>query len=388
MEEIYQGIRGDQDAKDLAAGELAMLLVQAGYPARAMQLLEPISSHRGLVTMAKIATCYAHQDNLASANVFLDQAEQESSRFLLTMPRELAIEMAHASAAVGNEPQAKEWKEKIFDPADLEVAQSLIEAEQLRRGALPMEKLGVKTEPALLQQIALQLGAKKGSQPQMAEWLKKTEGRVDLMYPVDRVEAYLQLAKASAQLGLGEEAARLRQKAGAFSLQISPRTDSGTEGRVLVAEAYLLAGDRGEAEAWIAKARESLPENSYMAQPKTYSRVAEVVWQMGNAKEAEALWTEALQRARTHLHPRARRLGTLAVLESLFESKVALTPDQEKMVLSVKNEEVQAPPMAENRLDGYLQEAGISPLTGLPEEKAKAAKAAVKDGKKAKDKKP
>jgi tetratricopeptide (TPR) repeat protein len=272
-----------------------MLLVQAGYPARAMQLLEPISSHRGLVTMAKIATCYAHQDNLASANVFLDQAEQESSRFLLTMPRELAIEMAHASAAVGNEPQAKEWKEKIFDPADLEVAQSLIEAEQLRRGALPMEKLGVKTEPALLQQIALQLGAKKGSQPQMAEWLKKTEGRVDLMYPVDRVEAYLQLAKVSAQLGLGEEAARLRQKAGAFSLQISPRTDSGTEGRVLVAEAYLLAGDRGEAEAWIAKARESLPENSYMAQPKTYSRVAEVVWQMGNAKEAEALWTEAHQ---------------------------------------------------------------------------------------------
>ena len=335
-------------------------MAQAGYPVQALGILEAMNTHHGLVGMAKLSCYFAQKGDLSVAQIYLQKAEQESARFFLTMPRELAIEMAHAYAATDQMAMAEKWKEKLFDPADVAVAQSLIEAEQIRRGKLSLDEVGVRTEPELLEVIALSIRPEAGSSEKLANWLNKAEERTDSMYVVDRVQAYISLAKAADRLGLKVDSARLLDKAQKTSLQISPRIESGTLGRVLVARALIESDKTPEASEWILKAKETIPENPYMAQPKCYAEIAELLWRRGNQAEAEVLWTEGLQRARTHLHPRARRLGSMAVVASLWESKVMLTPEQEAMVQSVIQEEVQPPPLATNQLEDYLQEAGVA----------------------------
>lgn len=359
MKELWSGVRGDQDAKDLAGQGLAVQLAQAGYPVQALGILEAMNTHHGLVGMAKLSCYFAQKGDLSVARIYLQKAEQESARFFLTMPRELAIEMAHAYAATDQMAMAEKWKEKLFDPADVAVAQSLIEAEQIRRGKLSLDEVSVRTEPELLEVIALSIRPEAGSSEKLANWLNKAEERADLMYVVDRVQAYISLAKAADRLGLKVDSERLLDKAQKTSLQISPRIESGTLGRVLVARALMESDKTPEASEWILKAKENIPENPYMAQPKCYAEIAALFWRMGNQAEAEVLWTEGLQRARTHLHPRARRLGSMAVVASLWESKVMLTSEQEAMVQSVIQEEVQPPPLATNQLEDYLQEAGV-----------------------------
>lgn len=377
MAEIWSGVRGDQNAKDTAGQAMAIAMAKEGYPRRAMEILDQMASHQGLAGMAKLAVIYARAGQRSNAMVFLNRAEEESNRFLLSMPRELAIEMAHAYAAVGQDSMAEAWKEKLFDPEDLAVARSLIEAEQLRLGKITPDQVGVRTEPELLEEIAVTIRPGIGSVDKVSEWMKNAEERADVMYVVDRVQAYLALAKTAENLGRADDSARLWGKAASTSLQISPRIESGTMGRILLAKAYFEAGKTEEAMAWVLKARESLPKNPYMAQPKGYAEIAEVVWQMGRKADAESLWTEALDRARTHLHPRARRLGSMVVLESLLQSKFALSPEQEKMVLSVIQEEVQAAPLAENPLEGYLEEAAIA-VSPEPKKAKKKSKAPEK----------
>jgi len=150
-------------------------------------------------------------------------------------------------------------------------------------------------------------------------------------------------------------------------------------GRILVASALIESDQTPFASEWILKAEETVPENPYMAQPECYAKIAELFWRMGNQAEAERLWSEALQRARTHLHPRARRLGMMAVLESLSKSKVMLTPEQEATVLSVINEEVQPPPLATNQLEDYLQEAGVSVADQKEKDKKDTRKGSKKE---------
>lgn len=388
MVETWRGITGDDDAKDLTAGELAAAYARTGYEKTALELLQKVDSHRGLVQMARLATEFSHQGKKAAGWNFLSAAEAGSDRFLLSRPRDLCIRMTQAYAAYGKTEQADRWEANLSDADDVGVVKSLRQAEDLRLGRIALDKIEPRTEPELIEAIGAVLGAGKGTENQISGWLENAQARVGGMYPVDQVEAYLALADAARGLGRGEEAKGLLDKAAGLSLQVSPRMEAGTLGLISVADAYLRAGDRGKAGEWIEKARVSLPENPYMAQPKAYAKLAEVTWRMGDTKAAETLWTEALERARTHLHPRARRLGTFAVLESLLETKVPLTKDQEKMVLSVIEEQVQAAPLASNQVEGYLQEAGISPEAGLPEAKAQAAQAAAKDGQKAKDKKP
>jgi tetratricopeptide (TPR) repeat protein len=192
---------------------------------------------------------------------------------------------------------------------------------------------------------------------------------------VDRIQGYLLLASAARDLGRVEDCERMMMKAEGISLQVSPRIEAGTLARISVADAYVDAGNLEKAQVWVRKAQDSLPENPYMAQPKAYAKLAEVVWNMGKKEEAELLWTEALNRARTHLHPRARQLGVMAVLMSLLDCKVELTPEQEKMVLSVKNEELQGLPLATNPVEGYLQEAVVAVSSKEGKAKKKSIKA-------------
>ena len=359
MKELWSGIRGDQDAKDLAGQVLAVEMAQGGYLSQAMSILQAMDTHHGLVGMAKLATYFAQKREMSVARLYLQEAEQESARYSLSKPRELGIEMAHAYAATDQISLAQRWKDKLFDPEDMAVAQSLIEAEQIRRGKLELGELGVRTEPELLEAIALTIRPEAGSSEKFSSWLSKGEERADLMYVVDRVQAYISLAKAADRLGLKGDSARLLDKAKKTSLQISPRIESGTLGRILVASALIGSDQTALASEWILKAEETVPENPYMAQPECYAKIAELFWRMGNQVQAERFWTEAMQRARTHLHPRARRLGMMAVVASLWESKVMLTPEQEAMVQSVIQEEVQPPPLATNQLEDYLQEAGV-----------------------------
>ena len=96
MEQLCQGINGDSDAKDIAVQSLAMAYARHGYPLKAMELLKKIESHQGLVGMAKLAIDYAHKGENQKAVVFLSEAERESNRFSISLPRQLSIQMAQA----------------------------------------------------------------------------------------------------------------------------------------------------------------------------------------------------------------------------------------------------------------------------------------------------
>lgn len=360
MAQVWEGIRGDQDAKDVAACGLAFQMAKSGYPKSAMKYLRGTDSHRGLVGMAQLALDSAHQGDRKLARVYLAEAQAGSDRFLISRPRDLCMRMTQAYVATGQPAMAEDWRGRLADAEDLAVVKSLIQAEELRQGRISLEQVEARTEPELIEVIVAQMRTGKASEIQVSGWIKDAEKRVDGMYPVDRIQGYLLLASAARELGRVEDCERMMMKAEGISLEISPRIEAGTLARISVADAYVDAGNLEKAQVWIRKAQDSLPENPYMAQPKAYAKLAELVWRTGNQEQAKGLWAEALNRARTHLHPRARRLGTMAVLESLLQSQVALSPEQEKMVLSVIQEEVQAAPLAENPVEGYLQEAGVA----------------------------
>ena len=360
MSQIWEGLKGDQDAKDVAACELAYYFSRNGYPKTALEYLQGTDSHRGVVAMAKLSLEKYREGQKDAARLYLAEAQKGSNRYLLSRPRQLCIRMAQAYTAMGQQDMAKEWKSKLSDSQDLTEVKALIQAEELRRGKISLEQVDAWTEPEFVEVIVAQMRAGKASETQLSGWFKNAEKRVDGMYPVDRIQGYLLLASAARDLGRVEDCERMMMKAEGISLQVSPRIEAGTLARISVADAYVDAGNLEKAQVWVRKAQDSLPENPYMAQPKAYAELAEVVWSMGKKEEAELLWTEALNRARTHLHPRARQLGVMAVLMSLLDSKVELTPEQEKMVLSVKNEELQGLPLATNPVEGYLQEAVVA----------------------------
>jgi tetratricopeptide (TPR) repeat protein len=360
MAQVWEGIRGDQDAKDVAACDLAFQMAKLGYPKSAVKYLQGTDSHRGLVGMAQLALDYAHQGDRKVARVYLAEAQAGSDRFLISRPRDLCMRMTQAYVATGQPAMAEDWRERLTDAEDLAVVKSLIQAEELRQGRISLEQVEARTEPELMEVLVAQMRKGKPSEIHIAGLIKDVENRVDGMYPVDRIQGYLLLASAAREWGRVEDCERMMMKAEGISLEISPRIEASTLARISVADAYVDAGNLEKAQVWIRKAQDSLPQNPYLAQPKACAELAEVVWRTGNQEQAKGLWTEALNRARTHLHPRARRLGTMAVLESLLQSQVALSPEQEKMVLSVIQEEVQAAPLAENPLEGYLQEAGVA----------------------------
>jgi tetratricopeptide (TPR) repeat protein len=360
MSQIWEGIKGDQDAKDVAACELAYCFSRNGYPKTTLEYLQGTDSHRGLVGMAKLTLAKTHEGQKDVARLYLAEAQKGSNRYLLSRPRELCIRMAQAYTALGQQAMANEWSSRLSDSQDLAEVKGLIQAEELRQGKISLEQVDAWTEPEFVEVIVAQMRAGKASEIQVSGWIKDAEKRVDGMYPVDRIQGYLLLASAARELGRVEDCERMMMKAEGISLEISPRIEAGTLARISVADAYVDAGNLEKAQVWIRKAQDSLPQNPYMAQPKAYAELAEVVWSMGKKEQAELLWTEALNRARTHLHPRARQLGVMAVLMSLLNSKVELTPEQEKMVLSVKNEELQGLPLATNPVEGYLEEAVVA----------------------------
>jgi tetratricopeptide (TPR) repeat protein len=375
MSQIWEGMKGDQDAKDVAACELAYYFSRNGYPKTALEYLQGTDSHRGLVGMAKLTLEKYHEGQKDVARLYLAEAQKGSNRYLLSRPRVLCIRMAQAYTAMGKQDMAKEWKSKLSDSQDLTEVKALIQAEELRQGKISLEQVDAWTEPEFVEVIVAQMRAGKASEIQVSGWFKNAEKRVDGMYPVDRIQGYLLLASAARDLGRVEDCERMMMKAEGISLQVSPRIEAGTLARISVADAYVDAGNLEKAQVWVRKAQDSLPENPYMAQPKAYAELAEVVWNMGKKEEAELLWTEALNRARTHLHPRARQLGVMAVLMSLLDCKVELTPEQEKMVLSVKNEELQGLPLATNPVGGYLQEAVVAVSSKEGKAKKKPIKA-------------
>jgi tetratricopeptide (TPR) repeat protein len=375
MSQIWEGMKGDQDAKDVAACELAYYFSRNGYPKTALEYLQGADSHRGVVAMAKLTLEKYREGQKDAARLYLAEAQKGSNRYLLSRPRELCIRMAQAYTAMAQQDMAKEWKSKLSDSQDLTEVKALIQAEELRQGKISLEQVDAWTEPEFVEVIVAKMRAGKASEIQVSGWFKNAEKRVDGMYPVDRIQGYLLLASAARDLGRVEDCERMMMKAEGISLEISPRIEAGTLARISVADAYVDAGNLEKAQVWVRKAQDSLPENPYMAQPKAYAELAEVVWNMGKKEEAELLWTEALNRARTHLHPRARQLGVMAVLMSLLDCKVELTPEQEKMVLSVKNEELQGLPLATNPVEGYLQEAVVAVSSKEGKAKKKPIKA-------------
>ena len=357
MEDICQGITGDNYAKDIAQRSLALAYARRGYPTKAMELLKKTEGHQGLVGMATLAIEYSHKGRNKDSLVFLEEAERESNRFSISRPRQLSIKMAQAYTAVGNDIKADVWKQKLDDKTDLEEVQALIEAEKLRSGRINPSKISPRTEPELLEAIVCIGSSPKSNAKDSADWMNEAEKRVDSMYPVDRVAAFLTLYNGFEKMNRAEDSKRVMSKAESICLQISTRINSGTLGRILIAESYSNKGDLENANKWVALARNSISENSYMGQPLSCSKLAEVLWKMGNQQEAQVLWTDALNRARTHVHPRARRLGTLVVLESLSETNVELSTDQLRMVESVKNNEPQPEPLSSNKVENYLDEA-------------------------------
>jgi tetratricopeptide (TPR) repeat protein len=357
MDQLCEGMNGDSDAKDIAVQSLALAYARNGYPNEAMELLKKIESHQGLVGMAKLALEYAHQGENRKAVIFLNEAEKESNRFSISLPRQLSIQMAQAYSAVQNDVKADNWKQKLSDNADLAEVQALIEAEKLRFGRIKLSQVSTRTEPELLEVIVF--GATSGRENEMesVDCLAKAEKRVDSMYPVDRVPAYLSVSKGFDKLNRPEDSKRVLSKAESMSLLLSTRIESGTLGRILLADYYANKGDKVKANEWITKARTTISDNGYMAQPLCCSKLAEALWKVGNQQEAQVLWTDALNRARTHVHPRARRMGTLVVLESLLDNKVELTPEQLRMVESVIYDELQTEPLSVNKVENYLDEA-------------------------------
>ena len=357
MEQLCQGINGDSDAKDIAVKSLAMAYARHGYPLKAMELLKKIESHQGLVGMAKLAIDYAHKGENQKAVVFLSEAEKESNRFSISLPRQLSIQMAQAYSAVGNDVNADGWKQKLSDNMDLAEVQALIEAEKLRNGRIKLSQVSPQTELQLLDAIVFVATAGKENENTSTECMEMAEKRIESMYPVDRVPAYLSVSKGLDKLNRIEDSKRVLFKAESMSLLLSTKTESGTLGRILVADFYANKGNTEKANEWITKARTTISDNSYMAQPLCCSKLAEALWEMGNQQEAQVLWTDALNRARTHVHPRARRLGTLVVLESLLENKVELNAEQQRMVESVMSDEPQAEPLSSNKVENYYDEA-------------------------------
>ena len=357
MEQLCQGINGDSDAKDIAVKSLAMAYARHGYPLKAMELLKKIESHQGLVGMAKLAIDYAHKGENQKAVVFLSEAEKESNRFSISLPRQLSIQMAQAYSSVRNDVEADAWKQKLDDNMDLAEVQALIEAEKLRNGRIKLSQVSPHTELQLLDAIVFVATSGKENADASTDYMEKAEKRIDSMYPVDRVPAYLTVSKGFDKLSRPEDSRRVLSKAEFMSLQISTKIDSGTLGRILVAVFYANKGNTEKANEWVANARNTISDNSYMAQPLSCSKLAEVLWKIGNQQEAQILWTDALNRARTHVHPRARRLGTLVVLESLLENKVELNAEQQRMVESVMSDEPQAEPLSSNKVENYYDEA-------------------------------
>ena len=357
MDQLCKGINGDNDAKDIAVQSLALAYASHGYPNQAMELLKKIESHQGLVGMAKLALEYAHQGENRKAVVFLNEAEKESNRFSISLPRQLSIQMAQAYSAVRNDVMANAWTQKLSDGMDLAEVQALTEAEKLRCGQISLSQVGTHTEPELLEVIVFVASSRTGNEKDSTDWMTQAEKRVDSMYPVDRVTAYLSVSNGFDKLSRIEDSKRVLCKAESMSLLLSTRIESGTLGRILVADYYANKGDKDKANEWITKARTTISDNSYMAQPLCCSKLAEALWKMGNPQEAQVLWTDALNRARTHVHPRARRMGTLVVLDSLLDNKVELTPEQLRMVESVIRDELQAEPLSVNQVENYLDEA-------------------------------
>lgn len=357
MEQLCQGINGDSDAKDIAVQSIALAYARHGYPLKAMELLKTIESHQGLVGMAKLAVDYAHKGENHKAVVFLSEAEKESNRFSISLPRQLSIQMAQAYSAVRNDVNAEAWKQKLDDNMDLAEVQALIEAEKYRNGRIKLSQVSPQTELQLLDAIVFVATSGKENENASTDCMEKAEKRIDSMYPVDRVPAYLSVSKGFDKLSRPEDSKRVLSKAESMSLQISTKIDSGTLGRILVADFYVNKGNTEKVNEWVTNARNTISDNSYMAQPLSCSKLAEVLWKIGNQHEAQILWTDAFNRARTHVHPRARRLGTLVVLESLLENKVELNTEQQRMVESVMSDEPQAEPLSSNNVENYLDEA-------------------------------
>jgi len=357
MEQLCQGINGDSDAKDIAVQSLALAYARHGYPLKAMELLKKIESHQGLVGMAKLAIDYAHKGENQKAVVFLSEAEKESNRFSISLPRQLSIQMVQAYSAVGNDVNADGWKQKLSDNMDLAEVQALIEAEKLRNGRIKLAQVSPQTELQLLDAIVFVATSGEENENASTDCMEKAEKRIDSMYPVDRVAAYVSVSKGYDKLNRPEDSKRVLSKAESMSLLLSTKTESGTLGRILVADFYANKGNTEKANQWVTNARNTISDNSYMAQPLSCSKLAEVLWKIGNQHEAQILWTDAFNRARTHVHPRARRLGTLVVLESLLENKVELNAEQQRMVESVMSDEPQAEPLSSNKVENYLDEA-------------------------------
>ena len=145
--------------------------------------------------------------------------------------------------------------------------------------------------------------------------------------PVNAVDCWSQLAVAAQNGGLLGEASIAAYNSRDLAKAVDARTEDFAIGLKSAAVALSAIGDKAAAISCLELASVKPELIGFYFQPHALMAIAEGYEKIGDREKAKVYWLKAIERAKSHPHPRARQMNVVMLLMAMSRAGVSPEPE-------------------------------------------------------------